>query len=103
MQNICKIYAYICIKYAFDMQKYEFNMYKYAVNMHKICTKYAQNMPLHRLQHGKYAIYTSMQFICKKICSICNKNMQKICKNIQNMHKSMYLHIYALPALLMTA
>ena len=69
--------------------------------MQQICTKYAKNMPLHRPQHSKYATY--MQFICKKICSICNKNMQKICKNIQNMHKSMYLHIYALPALLMTA
>ena len=68
--------------------------------MQKICKKYAKNMPLHRLQHSKYAIYM------QKICSICNKNMQKICKNMQNMHKSMYLHIlhiYALPTLLMSS
>ena len=39
--------------------------------MHQICRKYAENMPLHRLQHSKYAEYM------QKICSICNKNMQK--------------------------
>ena len=62
--------------------------------MHQISRKYAENMPLHRLQHSKYAIYM------QKICSICNKNMQKYAIDMQNMHKSMYwhiLHIYALP------
>ena len=54
MQIIYIKYANICIKYAFDMQKYAFNMYKYAVHMHKICIEYAENMPLHRLQHSKY-------------------------------------------------
>ena len=82
------------------MQKYAFNMKKYAANMHKICRKYAKNMPLHRLQHSKYA--QNMH----KICSICNKICKKYAKNMQNMHKSMYLHIlhiYALPTLLMYA
>ena len=35
----------------------------YVVNMQKICSKYAENMPLHRLQHSKYAKY--MHKICK--------------------------------------
>ena len=62
------------------INKYAYNIYKYASNMHqickKLCRKYAENMPLHKLQHSK-----NMQIICKKICkkicSICNKNMQK--------------------------
>ena len=64
-------------------------------NMHLICIcmpKYAQNMPLHRLQHSKYAnymhkIYThiyaqNMHIICinmHHVWSKCAVNMHKIC------------------------
>ena len=60
-------------------------------------------MPLHRLQHSKYANY--MQIICKKYAQYATKICKKYAINMQNMHKSMYrhiLHIYALPTLLMT-
>ena len=71
----------------------------------KLCRKYAENMPLHKLQHSK-----NMQIICKKNMQKNMLNMQqkyaKICKNMQNMHKSMCWHIlniYALPTLLMVS
>ena len=63
--------------------------------------KYAENMPLHRLQHGKYANY--MQIICKKYAQYSTKICKKYAINVQNMHKSVYwhiLHIYALPTVL---
>ena len=40
MQNTCTKYAEMCKSYA-----------QIAQNMHQICRKYAQNVPLHRLQH----------------------------------------------------
>ena len=46
----------------------------------------------------------NMQFICKKYAQYATKICKKYAKNMQNMHKSMYLHIlhiYALPTLLM--
>ena len=70
--------------------------------MQKICKKYAKNMSLHRLQHSKYA--KNMQKICKKYAQYATKICNKYAINMQNMHKSMYLHIlhiYALPTLLM--
>ena len=70
--------------------------------MQKICKLYAKNMQLHRLQHSKYANY--MQKICKKYAQYATKICNKYAINMQNMHKSMYLHIlhiYALPTLLM--
>ena len=60
-------------------------------------------MPLHGLQHSKYAKY--MQKICKKYAQYSTKICNKYAINMQNMHKSMYLHIlhiYALPTLLMS-
>ena len=60
-------------------------------------------MSLHRLQHSKYA--KNMQKICKKYAQYATKICNKYAINMQNMHKSMYLHIlhiYALPTLLMT-
>ena len=91
----------ICIKYLICR-----NMHLICINMHIICTKYAKKIckkvPLHRLQKSKYAI------ICKKnmqkICQYATKKCKKYAKNMQNMHKSKYLHIlhiYALPTLLM--
>ena len=59
-------------------------------------------MPLHRLQHSKYA--KNMQKICQKYAQYATKICNKYAINMQNMHKSMYLHIlhiYALPTLLM--
>ena len=59
-------------------------------------------MSLHRLQHSKYA--KNMQKICKKYAQYATKICNKYAINMQNMHKSMYLHIlhiYALPTLLM--
>ena len=59
-------------------------------------------MPLHRLQHSKYA--KNMQKICNKYAQYAPKICNKYAFNMQNMHKSMYLHIlhiYALPTLLM--
>ena len=61
-------------------------------------------MSLHRLQHSKYA--KNMQKICKKYAQYATKICNKYAINMQNMHKSMYLHIlhiYALPTLLMSA
>ena len=75
---------------------------KYAINMQYKCSKYAKNMLLHRLQHSKYA--KNMQKICKKYAEYATKICNKYAFNMQNMHKSMYLHIlhiYALPTLLM--
>ena len=62
-------------------------MYKYASNMNQICKKYAENMPLHRLQHSKHANY--MQKYAKKMQLICRLCIRHI------------LRIYALPTLLM--
>ena len=48
----------------------------------------------------------NMQFICKKYAQYATKICKKYAKNMQNMHKSMYLHIlhiYALPTLLMSS
>ena len=59
-------------------------------------------MSLRRLQHSKYA--KNMQKICKKYAEYATKICNKYAFNMQNMHKSMYLHIlhiYALPTLLM--
>ena len=70
--------------------------------MQYICSKYAKNMRLHRLQHSKYA--KNMQKICNKYAQYATKICNKYAFNMQNMHKSMYLHIlhiYALPTLLM--
>ena len=86
MHTICKNMHQICIKYASKM----------------MMIKHAKNMPLHRLQHSKYA--KNMQKICKKYAQYATKICKKYAKNMQNMHKSMYLHIlhiYALPTLLM--
>ena len=55
-------------------------------------------MSLHRLQHSKYA--KNMQKICIKYAQYATKICNKYAINMQNMHKSMYLHIlhkYALP------
>ena len=62
-----------------------------------ICTKYAQNMPLHRLQPRKSADYMPKNM--QKICSICNKNMQKISKKYAE-YAQVYVLAYALPTLL---
>ena len=75
MNTVCINMHQICIKYASNMQK-------------KKCRKYAENMPLHKLQHSKYADY--MQKTYAKKCSICNKICKKYAKN---MRKSMYWHI----------
>ena len=60
--------------------EYAFNMHLYAM-----MPKYAQNMPLHRFQHSKYADYMHKINICSKYAS----NMHKICHyidlNIANM------------------
>ena len=55
-------------------------------------------MQLPKLQHSKYA-----KKICKKYAQYTTKICNKYAINMQNMHKSMYLHIlhYALPTLLM--
>ena len=61
-------------------------MHKYAQNMHQICSKNAQNIPLHRLQYAKYAenmknyAWFSMN-MHKKIC-------RKYAENMQSMHES---------------
>ena len=59
--------------------------------MQQICKKYAKNIPLHRLQHSKYANY--MQKMCIKYAQYATKICNKYAINMQNMHKSMYLHI----------
>ena len=87
-----KICIYICIKYACIW--YAYNMYKYASNMHQICIKYTENMPLHRLQHSKYADY--MQKNMQKICSICNKNMQKYMQLIFRICISLCISIFCI-------
>ena len=51
MQNTCAKYADICSKYAANIHMCT----QYAL----IRTKHAQNMPLHRHQHTKYAIICS--------------------------------------------
>ena len=86
-------------------------------------------MPLHTLQHSKYAnhmlkicIYmlkicskyafnmqkichyidfniANMQIICKKYAQYATKICNKYAINMQNMHKSMYLHILHIYAL----
>ena len=66
-------------------------------------------MPLHRLQHSKYADYMpniciNMQKKKKAMHKYAKKKCKEYAKNMQNMHKSMYwhiLHIYAVPTLLM--
>ena len=93
--------------YAQNMHKIFINMHTICINIQKICRKYAdiciryaQNMPLHRLQHSKYHQCRFYAKIIQKICSIWKKICKKYSKNMQNMHKSMYWHIFH-PTLLM--
>ena len=76
--NVCTKYEDICSKNANiweNMQKLDLN----AV----ICSKYAQNMTLHRLQ------YADMQNICTKYADICKKYTKHIHKyaSTLDMHK----------------